>query len=101
MLWQCGQACSVPQGAARIAKALDDGSALRTFQAMLEAQGVEAHVARALCAGTEEERLQILQPARAREELLAQSDGKMAPWVRHCSQRSGPRKPCQQGIPTE
>ncbi|CAI5786648.1 thymidine phosphorylase isoform X1 [Podarcis lilfordi] len=75
LLWQCGRASSVSQGAARIAKALDNGSALRTFQAMLEAQGVEAKVARALCSEGQEERFQVLGQARAQEELVALSDG--------------------------
>lgn len=76
MLWHSGRADSRPQGAARIAKALDDGSALSTFQAMLQAQGVAADVARALCAGTEEERRRVLGWACAQEELMTQSDGK-------------------------
>ncbi|XP_075780454.1 thymidine phosphorylase [Pelodiscus sinensis] len=75
LLWQCGQAGSVGQGAARIAATLDDGSALGRFQAMLQAQGVEAGLARALCAGTEEQRYQVLGRARAQEELPAAQDG--------------------------
>ncbi|XP_015268449.1 PREDICTED: thymidine phosphorylase [Gekko japonicus] len=75
LLWQCGRVASVPEGAARVAHALDDGSALRTFQAMLQAQGVEAATARALCVGSEDERFQMLGRARTQEELLAPKDG--------------------------
>ncbi|XP_062990694.1 thymidine phosphorylase [Elgaria multicarinata webbii] len=75
LLWQCGRAGSLPEGTAHIARALDNGTALRTFQAMLQAQGVEADVARALCAGTEEQRLQVLRRAQAQEELVAQRGG--------------------------
>ncbi|XP_026518008.1 thymidine phosphorylase-like, partial [Terrapene carolina triunguis] len=75
LLWQCGKAGSVGQGAARIAASLADGSALGKFQAMLQAQGVEAGMARALCTGTEEQRYQVLGRARAQEELPAAQDG--------------------------
>ncbi|XP_044860427.1 thymidine phosphorylase isoform X1 [Mauremys mutica] len=75
VLWQCGEAGSVGQGAARIAATLADGSALGKFQAMLQAQGVEAGLAQALCTGTEEQRYQVLGRARAQEELPAAQDG--------------------------
>ncbi|XP_074840330.1 thymidine phosphorylase [Carettochelys insculpta] len=75
LLWQCGQASSVGQGATRIAATLDDGSARGRFQAMLQAQGVEADLARALGTGTEEQRFQVLGRAGAQEELLAAQDG--------------------------
>uniref|UniRef100_A0A8D0GS29 Thymidine phosphorylase n=1 Tax=Sphenodon punctatus TaxID=8508 RepID=A0A8D0GS29_SPHPU len=76
LLWQCRVEESVAKGTARIAKALEDGSALRTFQAMLQAQGVEANTARALCTGTEDQRLQILGKARTQEELVVPQAGK-------------------------
>nr|XP_056702622.1 LOW QUALITY PROTEIN: thymidine phosphorylase [Euleptes europaea] len=75
LLWQCGRAVSVPEGVTRIARALDDCSALQTFQAMLQAQGVEAAVAQALCTGSEEERFQVLGRAAVQEELVALNDG--------------------------
>ncbi|XP_054845352.1 thymidine phosphorylase [Eublepharis macularius] len=75
LLWQCGKADAVPEGAARIAQALDDGSALRTFQAMLQAQGVDAAVAQTLCTGSEEERFQVLGRAPVQEDLVAPKDG--------------------------
>ncbi|XP_044285437.1 thymidine phosphorylase [Varanus komodoensis] len=75
LLWQRGKGGSPPEGAAQIARALDDGSAMRLFQAMLQAQGVRAEVASALCAGTEEQRLRVLTRAQAQEELVAPRDG--------------------------
>ncbi|KAH0617228.1 hypothetical protein JD844_029093 [Phrynosoma platyrhinos] len=69
LLWQCGRASSVSEGTARIAGALDDGSALGAFQGMLQAQGVAPKVAQALCAGTEEQRLRLLGKAQVQEEL--------------------------------
>ncbi|CAN0096058.1 unnamed protein product [Bubo scandiacus] len=52
LLWQCGLAGAAEQGRERLGRALDDGSALRTFEAMLGAQGVPPDTARRLCAGT-------------------------------------------------
>nr|XP_008120562.1 PREDICTED: thymidine phosphorylase [Anolis carolinensis]XP_008120563.1 PREDICTED: thymidine phosphorylase [Anolis carolinensis] len=75
LLWQCGRAPSVSQGSARIAKALDDGSALGAFRAMLQAQGVDANTAKALCHGTEEQRLQVLGSPRVQTALVAHCDG--------------------------
>ncbi|XP_053319694.1 thymidine phosphorylase [Spea bombifrons] len=48
LLWLCGKADSEVQGAEAIAKALDNGSALQCFRAMLEAQGVHSDIARNL-----------------------------------------------------
>ncbi|KAM4609574.1 thymidine phosphorylase-like, partial [Discoglossus pictus] len=53
LLGLCGQADSETQGAERIARALDDGSALKCFQAMMEAQGVAPDVARTLSSSTD------------------------------------------------
>ncbi|XP_019345643.2 thymidine phosphorylase isoform X1 [Alligator mississippiensis] len=75
LLWQCGAAESAEAGSGCIAAALDDGSALRIFQAMLQAQGVAPSVAQALCTATEEQRYQVLGRARTQEELLAPQDG--------------------------
>lgn len=58
-----------------MAAALDDGSALRRFQLMLSAQGVDPGLARALCSGSPTQRRQLLPHAREREELLAPADG--------------------------
>lgn len=75
ILWLSGQAETQDQGAARVAAALDDGSALRRFQLMLSAQGVDPGLARALCSGSPTQRRQLLPHAREQEELLAPADG--------------------------
>ncbi|OCT89322.1 thymidine phosphorylase [Xenopus laevis] len=48
LLWLCGQASSESHGSEKIAKALDDGSALQCFREMLEVQGVPSDIARTL-----------------------------------------------------
>ncbi|XP_021238981.1 thymidine phosphorylase isoform X2 [Numida meleagris] len=75
LLWQCGLAETVEQGGQRLARALDDGTALGTFQAMLEAQGVSPDSARVLCTGTPLQRHQVLGRARICEELRAPHGG--------------------------
>lgn len=75
LLWQSGMAPTAEQGQERLARALDDGSALRTFEAMLGAQGVPPDTARLLCAGTPQQRRQVLGQAGTREELLAPREG--------------------------
>ncbi|XP_029420212.1 thymidine phosphorylase [Nannospalax galili] len=75
LLWLSGQAETQDQGDARVAAALDDGSALGRFQRMLAAQGVDPGLARALCSGSPTQRRQLLPHARKQEELLAPSDG--------------------------
>lgn len=75
ILWLSGQAETQDQGAVRVAAALDDGSALRRFQLMLSAQGVDPGLARALCSGSPTQRRQLLPHAREQEELLAPADG--------------------------
>ncbi|NXL76971.1 TYPH phosphorylase, partial [Leptocoma aspasia] len=59
------------QGREHLARALDDGSALGTFEAMLGAQGVPPDTARGLCAGTPAQRRQLLGEAKVCEELPA------------------------------
>nr|XP_048300793.1 thymidine phosphorylase isoform X3 [Myodes glareolus] len=75
ILWLSGQEETQDKGVARMAAALDDGSALRRFQLMLSAQGVEPGLARALCSGSPAQRRQLLPHAREQEELLAPADG--------------------------
>uniref|UniRef100_A0A8B9N0R9 Thymidine phosphorylase n=1 Tax=Accipiter nisus TaxID=211598 RepID=A0A8B9N0R9_9AVES len=77
LLWQCGLAGAAEQGRERLGQALDDGSALRTFEAMLGAQGVPPATARRLCTGTPTQRCQVLGQASVREELPAPQGG----WV--------------------
>nr|XP_021402051.1 thymidine phosphorylase [Lonchura striata domestica] len=80
LLWQCGMAAGAEQGRERLARALDDGSALGTFEAMLGAQGVPPDTARGLCAGTPAQRRQLLGEAKVCEELPAPQEGQ--PWLR-------------------
>ncbi|KAG3290659.1 thymidine phosphorylase, transcript variant X1 [Ictidomys tridecemlineatus] len=75
LLWLSGHAGSSAQGTARIATALDDGSARRRFEQMLVAQGVDSNLARSLCSGTPAQRRQLLPHAREQEELHAPADG--------------------------
>ncbi|XP_020036742.1 thymidine phosphorylase [Castor canadensis] len=75
LLWMNGQAEAQAQGAARVAAALDDGSARGRFQQMLAAQGVDSGLARALCSGSPSQRRQLLPCARKQEELRAPADG--------------------------
>uniref|UniRef100_A0A2K5TL96 Thymidine phosphorylase n=1 Tax=Macaca fascicularis TaxID=9541 RepID=A0A2K5TL96_MACFA len=75
LLWLSGHAGTQAQGAARVAAALDDGSALGRFERMLAAQGVDPGLARALCSGSPAERRQLLPRAQEQEELLAPADG--------------------------
>ncbi|NXH13542.1 TYPH phosphorylase, partial [Bucco capensis] len=77
LLWQCGLAEEAEQGRARLGQALDDGSALCTFEAMLGAQGVPPTTAHCLCTATPPQRQQLLGQANTREELRALQGG----WV--------------------
>nr|KAF6399047.1 hypothetical protein HJG59_019048 [Molossus molossus]KAF6399050.1 thymidine phosphorylase [Molossus molossus] len=75
LLWLNGLAEAQAEGAARVAAALDDGSARDRFERMLAMQGVDAGLARALCSGTPAQRRQLLPRAQKQEELLAPTDG--------------------------
>lgn len=75
LLWLSGQAETQDAGAARVAAALDDGSARARFERMLAGQGVDPGLARALCSGTPAQRRQLLPRAREQEELRAPGDG--------------------------
>uniref|UniRef100_A0A8C3VBL1 Thymidine phosphorylase n=1 Tax=Catharus ustulatus TaxID=91951 RepID=A0A8C3VBL1_CATUS len=77
LLWQCGMEQGPEQGRERLARALDDGSALGKFEAMLGAQGVPPETARELCAGTPARRRQLLGQAEVCEELPVLQEG----WV--------------------
>ncbi|XP_018416232.1 PREDICTED: thymidine phosphorylase isoform X1 [Nanorana parkeri] len=69
LLCLCGQAVSESQGAEKIAKVLDDGSALQCFQKMMEAQGVQPDIARSLNSNSN------LGKASHIEELVVQTTG--------------------------
>ncbi|XP_037701393.1 thymidine phosphorylase isoform X10 [Choloepus didactylus] len=74
LLWLNRQAEAQAEGAARVAAALDDGSARGRFERMLAAQGVDPGLARALCSGSPARRRELLPRAREREELRAPAD---------------------------
>ncbi|KAK2517211.1 hypothetical protein Q9233_013239 [Columba guinea] len=94
LLWRCGLAGGVPQGQERLGRALDDGSALRTFEAMLGAQGVPPNTAHRLCTGTPEQRRGVLGQASVCEELPAlQGEGGLGRGVRGHKDHAGrPRR---------
>ncbi|XP_012656655.1 thymidine phosphorylase isoform X2 [Otolemur garnettii] len=75
VLWLNGQAEAQAEGAARVAAALDKGSARDHFEQMLAGQGVDPNMARALCSGSPAQRRQLLPRAREQEELLTPADG--------------------------
>ncbi|XP_016067135.1 PREDICTED: thymidine phosphorylase [Miniopterus natalensis] len=60
LLWLNGQVEAQAEGAARVAAALDDGSARDRFERMLATQGVDPGLARALCSGDPAQRRQLL-----------------------------------------
>ena len=62
------------QGQEALAKVLHNGAALQKFEAMLQAQGVSADIARSLCSSQCDYFLH-LKPAEHKTELTAQSDG--------------------------
>lgn len=82
LLWLNGQAKAEAEGAARVAAALDNGSARDRFERMLVSQGVDPGLARALCSGTPAQRRQLLPRAQQQEELLAPADGELRPPAR-------------------
>ncbi|XP_075862993.1 thymidine phosphorylase isoform X3 [Microcebus murinus] len=75
LLWLSGQAQTQAEGTARVAAALDDGSARGRFEQMLAGQGVDPGLARALCSGSPAQRRQLLPRAQEQEELLSPADG--------------------------
>lgn len=74
LLWMSGHAASLEQGQKALAKVLQNGAALQKFEAMLQAQGVSADIARSLCSAQCDYFLH-LRPADHKTELTAQSDG--------------------------
>ncbi|XP_053572269.1 thymidine phosphorylase [Bombina bombina] len=69
LLLLCGQAVSEVQGTELIARALDDGSALKCFREMVEAQGVPPDIARTLTSASD------LGSASHQELLYTESTG--------------------------
>nr|XP_033815235.1 thymidine phosphorylase isoform X2 [Geotrypetes seraphini] len=74
LLWMCQKAKTPESGCEKIGETLGNGSALRKFQAMLEAQGVKHATAQALCA-EKVDYFQIFRLAPYQEELHAENEG--------------------------
>ncbi|XP_030637154.1 thymidine phosphorylase [Chanos chanos] len=74
LLWMSGNSPSLEKGQTEIAEVLQNGAALRKFQAMLEAQGVSADIAKSLCS-PHADYFQHMRQAEHQTELEAQSSG--------------------------
>ncbi|XP_048011168.1 thymidine phosphorylase [Megalobrama amblycephala] len=74
LLSMCRHSCTLESGKKEIAQKLKNGEALQKFQAMLEAQGVSADVARSLCSD-ETDYFQHMRRAAHQTELKVQDDG--------------------------
>ncbi|XP_066525398.1 thymidine phosphorylase isoform X2 [Hoplias malabaricus] len=74
LLWMSDQSPSPESGQRMITEVLTNGEALRKFQAMLEAQGVSAHVAHSLCS-EKTDYFKHLRRADHQTELQASDDG--------------------------
>ncbi|XP_051747076.1 thymidine phosphorylase [Ctenopharyngodon idella] len=74
LLSMCRHSCTLESGKKEIAQKLKNGEALKKFQAMLEAQGVSADVARSLCSD-ETDYFQHMRRAAHQTELKVQDDG--------------------------
>lgn len=77
----CRPSCSLESGKKEIAQKLKNGEALEKFQAMLEAQGVSADVARSLCSD-DTDYFQHMRRAAHQTELKVQDDGNYIPCSR-------------------
>ncbi|XP_075862992.1 thymidine phosphorylase isoform X1 [Microcebus murinus] len=101
LLWLSGQAQTQAEGTARVAAALDDGSARGRFEQMLAGQGVDPGLARALCSGSPAQRRQLLPRAQEQEELLSPADGerRRSPPVPGPGPGPAPPRPAQRPLP--
>lgn len=70
-----GRAATLEAGQKAISEVLMNGMALQKFQAMLEAQGVAAHISHSLCS-EKAEYFKHLRRAQYQTELEALDDGK-------------------------
>jgi len=77
----CSPDFTVESGTKEIALKLKNGEALEKFQAMLEAQGVSAEVARSLCS-YETDYFQHMSRAAHQTELKVLDDGNYDPCSR-------------------
>ena len=85
LLHDAGKAESAEDGIAKISRALDDGSAMLKWCAMLQSQGVAADVADALCA--QQPRYDVLPTATCQAHLKATQAGEplSQPFVMVCN----------------
>ncbi|XP_062851012.1 thymidine phosphorylase isoform X2 [Trichomycterus rosablanca] len=74
LLWMSGRSATLESGQNAISNVLRNGMALQKFQAMLEAQGVPAPVARSLCSD-QTDYFQHMRPANYQTELTASDEG--------------------------
>ncbi|NWU86577.1 TYPH phosphorylase, partial [Onychorhynchus coronatus] len=98
LLWQCGKAAGAVQGRELLGRALDDGSARSTFEAMLGAQGVPPDTAHSLCSGTPAQRRRLLGTAKVCEELPALQEGEGDPHPHPTPRVQCPRAPVLHGL---
>uniref|UniRef100_H3AY36 Thymidine phosphorylase n=1 Tax=Latimeria chalumnae TaxID=7897 RepID=H3AY36_LATCH len=76
LLYMCRKADTLQSGMEQIGRVLDNGTALLKFQAMLEAQGVQAGIARSLCQGNGDvDYFRVMGRAQHQEELRAEKEG--------------------------
>ncbi|TSK13329.1 Thymidine phosphorylase [Bagarius yarrelli] len=74
LLHMSGQSATLADGKKAISDVLMNKKALQKFQAMLEAQGVNAEISQALCS-EKAEYFKYLQPAEYQTEFMAQDEG--------------------------
>lgn len=75
LLWMSGRSSTLENGQNAISNVLTNGMAMQKFQAMLEAQGVAAHVAQNLCSD-QTDYFQYMRPTNYQTVLTASDDGK-------------------------
>ncbi|KAG9340027.1 hypothetical protein JZ751_022138 [Albula glossodonta] len=74
LLWMAGKAETMDRGKQEISRVLNNGEALRKFEAMMKAQGVSSEDARSLCS-TDSDYFSVLRRAPSQMELQAQAEG--------------------------
>lgn len=73
-MWMCGHSGTLDSGKTEIAVKLENGEALKKFEAMLVAQGVSADVAHSLCSN-ETDYSKHMKRAAHQTELEVLDDG--------------------------
>lgn len=75
LLLSAGLVTSESEGVAAVEETLSNGEALKKFEQMIKAQGVEAEIANKLCSATGEHDWEILRKANYQTDILAPSNG--------------------------